>query len=120
MSLSRGSAHDRDRPSPTGTDLQLQGCLRRFLSIYLDAQKREAPTSLACVKNCLLAMTILFTAGGENHLPATDPVVARYLDELLDCLTDRMVRFSLSLRSLSSLHMHRHRHRHLYMQQEQG
>lgn len=70
--------------------VQLQGCLRRFLSIYLHAQKREQPTSLACVKNCLLATTILFTSG-KNQLPATDPLVARYLDEVLDCLTDRMV-----------------------------
>ncbi|KAL2156266.1 hypothetical protein VTH82DRAFT_1011 [Thermothelomyces myriococcoides] len=71
------------------TDVQLLGCLRRFLSIYLHAQKREAPTSLACVKNCLLALTVLFTAG-KNHLPASEPLVARFLDELLDCLTDRM------------------------------
>ncbi|WAO88329.1 Hypothetical protein NCS54_00567000 [Fusarium falciforme] len=74
---------------PSATDIQMQGCLRRFLSIYLNAQKREAPQSLACVKNCLLATTILFT-GGRNHLPATEALVARYLDELLDCLTDRM------------------------------
>ena len=87
------------RPSsegPTATDIQLQGCLRRFLSIYLHGQKREAPNSLTCVKNSLLASTILFT-GGENHLPASDPLVSRYLDEVLDCLTDRMV---------SPLHMH--------------
>ncbi|KJZ79005.1 hypothetical protein HIM_01778 [Hirsutella minnesotensis 3608] len=68
---------------------QLQGCLRRFLSVYLHAQKREEPTSLACVKNCLLATTLLFT-GGKNQLPASEPLVRRYLDELLDCLTDRM------------------------------
>lgn len=82
------------RPSeegPSQTDVQLLGCLRRFLSIYLHAQKREAVTSLACVKNCLLALTILFT-GGRNHLPASDPLVARFLEAVLDCLTDRMVR----------------------------
>lgn len=86
MSNSRRSTGN----GPSATDIQIQGCLRRFLSIYLNAQKREAPTSLTCVKNCLLATTILFT-GGKNHLPATDPLVARYLDEMLDCLTDRMV-----------------------------
>jgi hypothetical protein len=86
MSKSRGQSHE----SPSPKDIQLQGCLRRFLSIYLNAQKREAPTSLACVKNCLLAATILFTSG-DNHLPASDPLVARYLDETVDCLTDRMV-----------------------------
>ncbi|KAK2023631.1 ARM repeat-containing protein [Colletotrichum zoysiae] len=82
-----GGGEDGKGPSPT--DIQLQGCLRRFLSIYLNAQKREVPTSLICVKNCLLASTILFT-GGTNHLAANDPLVARYLDEVVDCLTDRM------------------------------
>lgn len=72
------------------TDVQLQGCLRRFLSIYLHAQKREAPTSLQNVKNSLLAITILFT-GGQNHLTANDPIVTKFLEELVDCLTDRMV-----------------------------
>lgn len=72
------------------TDIQLQGCLRRFLSIYLHGQKREAPTDLQKVKNSLLAVTILFT-GGQNHLSANDPIVAKFLEELVDCLTDRMV-----------------------------
>ncbi|KAL2188568.1 hypothetical protein L209DRAFT_751552 [Thermothelomyces heterothallicus CBS 203.75] len=87
MSNSRQASEDGE----SQTDIQLLGCLRRFLSIYLHAQKREAPTSLACVKNCLLALTVLFTAG-KNHLPASEPLVARFLEELLDCLTDRMVR----------------------------
>ncbi|ATY60668.1 HEAT repeat [Cordyceps militaris] len=85
MSASRKIAPD----GSSATDVQLQGCLRRFLSIYLNAQKREASTSLICVRNCLLATTILFT-GGNNQLPASEPLVVRYLDELLDCLTDRM------------------------------
>ncbi|KAK0621164.1 armadillo-type protein [Bombardia bombarda] len=71
------------------TDVQLLGCLRRFLSIHLNAQKREAVTSLTCVKNCLMGITILFT-GGKNHLSASEPLVARFLDEVVDCLTDRM------------------------------
>ncbi|KAI2601900.1 ARM repeat-containing protein [Hypoxylon sp. NC1633] len=73
----------------SATDMQVQGCLRRYLSIYLNAQKREAPTSLQCVKNCLLAITILFT-GGSNRLAAGDGLVSKYLDEAVDCLTDRM------------------------------
>ncbi|TRX91327.1 hypothetical protein FHL15_007749 [Xylaria flabelliformis] len=84
MANSRGTG---DGKSPT--DTQVQGCLRRFLSIYLNAQKRDVPQSLQCVKNCLLAITILFT-GGNNRLAATDRVVAKFLDEVLDCLTDRM------------------------------
>ncbi|PHH89934.1 hypothetical protein CDD83_4910 [Cordyceps sp. RAO-2017] len=69
--------------------VQLQGCLRRFLATYVNAQRREEATSLACVKNCLLATTMLLTSG-RNQLPATEPLVSRYLEELLDCLTDRM------------------------------
>ncbi|KAM0284825.1 hypothetical protein ACHAQH_001746 [Verticillium albo-atrum] len=84
-----GSRKPINEGEASATDVQLQGCLRRFLSIYLNAQKREASNSLACVKNCLLAITILFT-GGTNHLGANEPLVARYLDELVDCLTDRM------------------------------
>ncbi|KAK4137247.1 ARM repeat-containing protein [Trichocladium antarcticum] len=85
MSNSRRASDD----GGSQTDTQLLGCVRRFLSIYLNAQKREAATSLTCVKNCLLALTILFTAG-HNNLPASEPLVARFLEELLDCLTDRM------------------------------
>ncbi|EPE09618.1 heat repeat protein [Ophiostoma piceae UAMH 11346] len=72
------------------TDAQMRGCLRRFLSVYLTAQKREEPSSLTCVKNSLLATTILFTSGPNNSLSANDPLVTRFLDELLDCLNDRM------------------------------
>ncbi|KAK0623080.1 armadillo-type protein [Immersiella caudata] len=78
-----------DSASHLPTDVQLLGCLRRFLSIYLHAQKREATNSLACVKNCLMSLTILFT-GGRNRLSAAEPLVARFLEELVDCLTDRM------------------------------
>ncbi|KAJ3573535.1 hypothetical protein NPX13_g4662 [Xylaria arbuscula] len=84
MASSRGT---KDEKSPT--DSQVQGCLRRFLSTYLNAQKRDNPQSLQCVKNCLLTITILFT-GGNNRLAANDRVVAKFLDELIDCLTDRM------------------------------
>lgn len=76
---------------------QIQGCLKRFLSIYLNAQKRETEASLPCVKNILLAFTVLLTSG-TNYMSAAEPVVARFLDEVLDCLNDRMV---------SSLFLHR-------------
>ncbi|KAI1344285.1 armadillo-type protein [Xylariaceae sp. FL0016] len=84
MSNSRGSG-DGKHP----TDAQVQGCLRRFLSIYLHAQKREVPNALQCVKNCLLAITILFT-GANSRLASSDRLVTKFLDEVLDCLTDRM------------------------------
>ena len=69
---------------------QIQGCLRRFLSIYLHAQKRESETSLPQVKNTLLASTVLLTSG-KNRMTAAEPLVTRFLDEVIDCLSDRMV-----------------------------
>lgn len=69
---------------------QIQGCLKRFLSIYLQAQKRETEASLPCVKNALLASTLLLTSG-KNYMSASEPLVTRFLDEVLDCLSDRMV-----------------------------
>jgi hypothetical protein len=69
---------------------QLQGCLKRFLSIYLNAQKRETEASLPCVKNTLLAGTVLLTSGTNSQSPSS-PIVSRFLDEVVDCLNDRMV-----------------------------
>jgi HEAT repeat-containing protein 5 len=69
---------------------QIQGCLKRFLSIYLNAQKRETEASLPCVKNSLLASTVLLTSG-KNYMSASEPLVSRFLDEVIDCLSDRMV-----------------------------
>jgi hypothetical protein len=99
-------------PSKSGQDettsstAQLHGCLKRFLSIYMQAQKRETEASLPCVKNTLLASTVLLTSG-TNYMPASDPLVARFLDETVDCLSDRMVRilplFQRRLHSLSTL-----------------
>ncbi|KAK0732813.1 armadillo-type protein [Apiosordaria backusii] len=101
MSQSRRVNEDEEH---SATDIQLLGCLRRFLSIYLKGQQRETPASLACVKNCLLAMTILFTAG-ENHLPGSEPLVARFLEEVVDCLTDRMTA-KMAANCLRSLLLH--------------
>jgi hypothetical protein len=76
---------------PQDTNLtQIQGCLKRFLSIYLNAQKRETEASLPCVKNSLLASTVLLTSG-KNYTSASEPLVSRFLDEVIDCLSDRMV-----------------------------
>ncbi|ATZ58683.1 Bclaa1 [Botrytis cinerea B05.10] len=76
-------------PKHNTSIIQLQGCLKRFLSIYMNAQKRETEVSLPCVKNTLLASTLLLTSG-TNHLSASDPLVTRFLDEVVDCLSDRM------------------------------
>lgn len=88
--------NDISHPTDTGPETlenlrvvsrQLRGCLSRFLTTLTIAQRREAPTSLPCAKNTLLAIAILLTAGG-HVIPPQDPVVFRILDELLDCLQD--------------------------------
>ncbi|KAK8061185.1 hypothetical protein PG997_015406 [Apiospora hydei] len=59
------------------THIQLQGCLRRFLSIYLNAQKRELPSSLQCTAkiaaNCVRSLLLQ-----ASPTPA-DQSIARYL-----------------------------------------
>jgi hypothetical protein len=88
------SVEPTEKTKEENTDLsQIQACLKRFLSIYLHAQKRETDASLPCVKNALLASTVLLTSG-KNYLSASEPLVTRFLDEVLDCLSDRMVSLS--------------------------
>lgn len=85
------AASPQNYPDRADTNLvQLQGCLKRFMSIYLNAQKRETEASLPCVKNSILAITLLLTSS-DNRLSTNDPVVTRFLDEIVDCLRDRMV-----------------------------
>ncbi|RAL60821.1 hypothetical protein DID88_010146 [Monilinia fructigena] len=83
------ASYKTQTPKHNTSIVQLQGCLKRFLSIYVNAQKRETEASLPCVKNALLASTLLLTSG-TNNLPASEPLVTRFLDELVDCLSDRM------------------------------
>lgn len=66
---------------------QLLSCLKRFLSIYFQAQKRESEFSLLCVRNSLLASATLFTSG-KNRLSASEPIVKQFLDEVIRCLND--------------------------------
>lgn len=74
------------RPSPTVTP-QLLGCLRRFLSILHQAQRRDSDASLPCAKNTLLASTILLTTS-SRALPPSDPLIIQGLESMLDCLQD--------------------------------
>lgn len=92
--------HKKERDKDAPSDMQLRVCLKRFLSIYLNAQKRETESSLPCVRNCLLAMTLLMTSS-INPMSASDPPVARFLDEIVDCLTDRMVQATLFISKYS-------------------
>ncbi|KAI9697968.1 MAG: hypothetical protein M1836_004321 [Candelina mexicana] len=68
---------------------QIRGSLKRYLSILLHAQKEETEASLLCVRNTLLASTILLS-GGVNIVPPNDPLLVRLLDEMVDCLDDRL------------------------------
>lgn len=84
------SISKRQEKSLTSTDnsiLHFQGCLKRFSLIYHRAQKRENEASLPCIKNVLLASTIIFT-GGDNQLSTSEPLVRKFLDDVLDCLSD--------------------------------
>jgi hypothetical protein len=95
----------KSRSGTSNTVTQVQGCLKRFLSIYMNAQKRETEASLPCVKNTLLACTILLTSG-VNSLSTDDALVVKFLDETVDCLSDRMVSI-LAILSFLSLSPHR-------------
>ncbi|CEL01688.1 Putative HEAT repeat protein [Aspergillus calidoustus] len=66
---------------------QLRGCLTRFLTTLMIAQRRESESSLPCAKNTLLAITILLTTGG-HLIPPHDYILPRILNEFLDCLQD--------------------------------
>lgn len=68
---------------------QLRSALGRFLIILKNAQKRDSEASVPCEKNTLLACTILVTTCAKM-LPASDPLIARFIDELADCLTNKM------------------------------
>jgi HEAT repeat-containing protein 5 len=86
--ITRTATKGQGGSTPVAT--QIRGCLKRFLAILANAQKRETEASLPCVKNTLLASTILVTSS-TNVLPPTDPLVTKLLDEIVDCLSDRMV-----------------------------
>ncbi|KAH0543337.1 hypothetical protein FGG08_002293 [Glutinoglossum americanum] len=85
-------ATEKGQGNPTVVATQIRGCLKRFLAILASAQKRETEASLPCVKNTLLAATILVTSSA-SVLPASDPLVTKLLDEIVDCLSDRMANF---------------------------
>lgn len=71
------------------TSKQLRATLTRFLSILRHAQQREFDEALACEKNTILATTILLSSAASAFTP-DDPLVKRFLDDLFDCLGNRM------------------------------
>ncbi|KAI9756970.1 MAG: hypothetical protein M4579_003628 [Chaenotheca gracillima] len=66
---------------------QVRGCLQRFLAILNAAREQDTEASLPCVKNSLLASTILLN-GGTNVVPANDPLLPQLVGVILECLTD--------------------------------
>lgn len=71
------------------TGVQLRGVLTRFLSILKHAQKRESEAALLCEKNTILATTILLSSAAPA-LEAGDPLLKRFVDEIGECLENRM------------------------------
>ncbi|MCJ1403814.1 hypothetical protein MMC11_007037 [Xylographa trunciseda] len=70
-----------------GITEQLTSCLQKFRSILANAQRRESEASVHCARNTLMASVILLTSGSEGIFP-TEPLVLKFLDDLLDCLQD--------------------------------
>lgn len=68
---------------------QLRSALVRFMTVLKTAQRRETSASLACEKNAMLASTILLTSC-VPVFSAHDPLLGRVVDELVDCLGNRM------------------------------
>lgn len=71
------------------TSKQLRSTLTRFLTILKHAQQREFDAALACEKNTILATTILLSSAASAFSP-NDPLVGRFIDDLFDCLGNRM------------------------------
>ncbi|KAI8943683.1 hypothetical protein NX059_001668 [Plenodomus lindquistii] len=71
------------------TSKQLRATLTRFLTILRHAQAREFDAALPCEKNTILATTILLSSAPSAFAP-DDPLVKRFVDDLFDCLGNRM------------------------------
>lgn len=71
------------------TSRQLRATLTRFLQILRHAQQREFDAALACEKNIVLAATILLSSAASAFSPS-DPLIKRFVDDLFDCLDNRL------------------------------
>ncbi|KAL7269608.1 hypothetical protein RUND412_007710 [Rhizina undulata] len=65
---------------------QIRSCLHSILRV-LDHAKIRGDEVLPCLKNCLMAATILVTAG-VNVLPPNDDQIPKLCDNILDALSD--------------------------------
>lgn len=79
--------------SPSGTSpesaKQLRATLTRFLAILKHSQQREFEAALACEKNTILATTVLISSTAPAF-ESDDPLIKHFVDELFDCLGNRM------------------------------
>ncbi|KAF2204363.1 ARM repeat-containing protein [Delitschia confertaspora ATCC 74209] len=73
----------------TDSNTQLRATMNRFLSILKYAQKRESEASLPGEKNTILATTILLSSAG-SAFDAKDPLLKRFVEEMVECLGNRM------------------------------
>ncbi|KAF1967359.1 ARM repeat-containing protein [Bimuria novae-zelandiae CBS 107.79] len=71
------------------TSNQLRATLVRFLRTLKRAQGREFDASVACEKNTILTTTILLSSASAVF-SSDDPLVQRFVEELFDCLGNRM------------------------------
>jgi len=69
------------------TVAQLRGTLFRLLEVTKNARKIDTEASQLCIRNCLMAIVILLTAG-HNCIPANDPLLVRVCDEMMASLQD--------------------------------
>lgn len=68
---------------------QLRAALTRGLAILKHAQQREFEAAVQCEKNALLACTILLSTAGTAFV-SDDPLIHRFVGELVDCLESRL------------------------------
>lgn len=78
-----------DSPPQEETRNQLRAALTRSLAILKQAQQREFESAIQCEKNALLACTILLSTAGTAFAP-DDPLIQRFVGELVDCLESRL------------------------------
>ncbi|KAF2263668.1 ARM repeat-containing protein [Lojkania enalia] len=68
---------------------QIRATLTRFIAILKHAQQREMEAALACEKNAILATALLLSSAAPAFSP-NDPLIKRFIEELFDCLGNRM------------------------------
>ncbi|CAI6333670.1 unnamed protein product [Periconia digitata] len=82
------SINSQTEPSAE-TSTQLRATLTRFLQILRQSQQREFDAALACEKNTILTTTILLSSTASAFAP-NDPLITRFIQELFDCLNNRL------------------------------